>query len=116
MHECTADFGTGLRAHLGLEKAETSTLEAAFERVDSALERAAVVPQPEPAHTSLEALEQLETELLERERALHAREAMLASRAGGLLAAAQALYDEVLGGPADHDDELARMRRRKSVA
>ena len=42
---------------------------------------------------------------------------MLASRAGSLLAAAQALYDEVLGGgPADHDDELARLRRRKSVA
>ena len=65
---------------------------------------------------SLDALEALEAELVDRERALAAREASLAGRAGSLLAAAQALYDEVLGGPADHDDELARMRRRKSVA
>ena len=92
-------------------------LDAAFERVECALERAAVVPQPEPVHVSLDALEALETELLEREQSLNEREAMLAGRAGTLLAAAQALYDEVLGGgPADHDDELARMRRRKSVA
>ena len=115
MHELTADFGTGLRAHLGLERAEPTTLEVAFE---IALERA-VVPPPAPEPTSsasLGALEALEAELLDRERALAAREASLASRAGSLLAAAQALYDEVLGGPADHDDELARLRRRKSVA
>ena len=123
MHDCPGDFGTGLRAHLGLEEAEASLLEAAFEQVDSAPEGAAVVPQPEPAHlppealAQLEALEQLETELHERERSLTQREAMLASRAGSLLAAAQALYDEVLGGgPTGHDDELARLRRRKSVA
>jgi hypothetical protein len=118
MHELTADFGTGLRAHLGLEQAEPTTLEAAFERVESALERV-VVPPPTPELTSsasLDALEALEAELVDRERALAAREASLASRAGSLLAAAQALYDEVLGGPADHDDELARLRRRKSVA
>jgi hypothetical protein len=118
MHELTADFGTGLRAHLGLEWAEPTTLEVAFQRVDSALERA-VVPPPTPELTSsasLDALEALEAELVERERALTAREASLAGRAGSLLAAAQALYDEVLGGPADHDDELARLRRRKSVA
>jgi hypothetical protein len=43
------------------------------------------------------------------------REASLAARAGTLLAAAQALHDEVLGrAPATDDDELARMRRRKS--
>lgn len=69
MHELPADFGTGLRAHLGLGWAEPT-----------------------------------------------AREASLAGRACGLLAAAQALYAEVLGGPADHDDELARLRRRRSVA
>ena len=118
MHELTADFGTGLRAHLGLERAEPTTLEVAFERVEIALERA-VAPPPEPELTSgasLDALEALEAELVDRERALTAREASLAGRAGSLLAAAQALYDEVLGGPADHDDELARLRRRKSVA
>ena len=118
MPETTADFGTGLRAHLGLEQAEPTTLDAAFERVECALERATVVPQPEPVHASLDALEALETELVEREHSLNEREAMLAGRAGSLLAAAQALYDEVLGGgPADRDDELARLRRRrKSVA
>ena len=117
MHELTADFGTGLRAHLGLEWTEPTTLEVAFERIDSAPERA-VVPPPTPEPTSsasLDALEALEAELVDRERALTAREASLAGRAGSLLAAAQALYDEVVGGPADHD-ELARMRRRKSVA
>jgi hypothetical protein len=118
MHELTADFGTGLRAHLGLAWAEPKTLEVAFERVERALERA-VVPPPTPELTStasLDALEALEAELVDRERALTAREASLAGRAGSLLAAAQALYDEALGGPADHDEELARMRRRKSVA
>lgn len=121
MHDLTADFGTGLRAHLGLELAEPTMLEVAFERVEIALERA-VVPPPTPEPTSstsldaLEALEALEAELVDRERALAAREASLASRAGSLLAAAQALYDEVQGGPVNHDDELARVRRRKSVA
>jgi len=121
MHELTADFGTGLRDHLGLEWAEPATLEVAFERVDSALERA-VVPPPTPELTSsasldaLEALEALEAELVYREPAVTAREASLGGRAGSLLAAAQAPYDEALGGPADQDDELARMRRRKSVA
>ena len=108
MHESTADFGTGLR----------DTLEVAFERVDSALERA-VVPPPTPELTSsasLDALEALEAELVDRESAVTAREAFLGGRAGSLLAAAQAPYDEALGGPADQDDELARMRRRKSVA
>ena len=66
---------------------------------------------------ALEALASLEAELLERERAVAQREASLAGRAGALLAAAQALYDEVLGGgPSPSDDELARLRRRKSVA
>ena len=66
---------------------------------------------------ALDALEALETELLEREHELSLREAALAGRAGSLLAAAQALYDEILGGgPAGHDDQLGRLRRRKSVA
>ena len=57
-----------------------------------------------------------EAELHERERELKLREATLAGRAAGLLAAAQALYDEVLGGGEPHDDELGRLRQRKSVA
>ena len=118
MHELTADFGPGQGAHIVLDRPAPTTLEVAFARVDSALERA-VVPPPTPELTSsasLDALEALEAELVDRERALTAREASLAGRVGSLLAAAQALYDEVLGGPADHDDELARLRRRKSVA
>ena len=64
-----------------------------------------------------EALAALEAELHERERSLTLREATLAGRAGSLLAAAQALYDEVLGGgDSPNDDELGRLRRRKSVA
>ena len=51
MHELTADFGTGLRAHLGLERAEPTTLEVAVERVESALEQA-VVPPPDPELSS----------------------------------------------------------------
>ena len=116
MHELPADFGTGLRAHLGLEEQQPTALDLAIEKVTRTLEPTAV-PLQEPEQKALDALEALETELLERERALNMREASLASRAGSLLAAAQALYDEVLGGgPADHDDELARLRRRKSVA
>ena len=64
----------------------------------------------------LEALAELETELHERERTLTLREATLAGRAGSLLAAAQALYDDVLGGGPSPNDELGRLRRRKSVA
>ena len=126
--ESAADFGTGLRAHLGLEQEELELVaapEAAPEKI-AAVEIAAV--EVEAVETeeiavaatdrgALEALEALETELFERERQLAQREASLASRAGSLLAAAQALYDEVLGGGlAPTDDELARMRRRKSLA
>jgi hypothetical protein len=119
MMETAVDFGTGLRAHLGLEAQlelvaapEVAPQElradepAAREHADGARERAA-----------LDVLEALENELLERERAVAQREASLAGRAGALLAAAQALYDDVLGGgPSPNDDELARLRRRKSVA
>ncbi len=116
--EPAADFGTGLRAHLGLEQAELELVaapEAAPEEI--AVGDAGRIAAAAPDRDALEALEALETELLERERALAQREASLAGRAGALLAAAQALYDEVLGGgPSPSDDELARLRRRKSVA
>jgi hypothetical protein len=120
MMESAADFGTGLRAHLGLEQEELE-LVAAPEAPEKYL-----VAEPEadadadadrgPERGVLDALAALEAELLERERALAEREARLASRAGALLAAAQALYDDVLGGPAPTNDELGRLRRRKSVA
>jgi hypothetical protein len=124
MMESAADFGTGLRAHLGLEQAELELVAAPEAAPDELLAREAP-PEPEPdrdadralVRGTLDALESLEAELLERERSLAQREASLAGRAGALLAAAQALYDDVLGGgPAGIDDELARLRRRKSVA
>ena len=126
--ESAADFGTGLRAHLGLEQDELELVaapEAAPEKIAAveiaAVEVEAVEPKEiavaAPDRGAFEALEALETELFERERQLAQREASLASRAGSLLAAAQALYDEVLGGGlSPTDDELARMRRRKSLA
>ncbi len=116
MHDPITDFGTGLRAHLGLEERDPTPLDVALAKAVTAVEPMAQ-PLQEPDGTSLDELAALEAELLERERALAQREANVAGRAGALLAAAQALYDEVIGGgPADHDDELARLRRRKSVA
>jgi hypothetical protein len=112
------DFGTGLRAHLGLDAAQ---LELATDPVAPPLQPVAELVEDEvgkPDSDRADALAALEAELLEREHLLQRREATLASRAGSVLAAAQALYDEVLGGgraPND-DDELARLRRRKSVA
>ena len=115
MVENPSDFGTGLRAHLGLERAQ---LDLVAEPTMLPQPTAATAAAPDAAVTEeLEALGALEAELLERERTLTLREATLAGRAGSLLAAAQALYDEVLGGgPAPEDDELGRLRRRKSVA
>ena len=114
------DFGNGLRAHLGLQRAQ---LDLIAEPLTAPQPAAAIATEsdaaePDTAVTEqLEALAALETELLERERTLTLREATLAGRAGSLLAAAQALYDEVLsGGSSPHDDELGRLRRRKSVA
>jgi hypothetical protein len=119
MMESAADFGTGLRAHLGLQQAELELVAApatAPEHVLAAEPAADADADQGPDRGTLEALEALESELLERERALVRREAALAGRAGALLAAAQALYDDVLGGsPSPNDDELARLRRRKSV-
>ncbi len=117
--EPAADFGTGLRAHLGLEQAELELVAAPDAMPEPVCADADSVEDEDAAsdRAALDALEALETELLERERDLVRREASLASRAGALLAAAQALYDEVLGGgPSPSDDELARLRRRKSVA
>ena len=122
--ESAADFGTGLRAHLGLEQAELELLAAPQSQPDEP-EAVETLAEAEfdrdadraPDRATLDALESLEAELLERERELVQREASLASRAGALLAAAQALYDEVLaGGPGPTADELARLRRRRSVA
>jgi hypothetical protein len=125
MSQTSPDFGTGLRAHLGLDAAQ---LELAAEPVAPPQQPVAELIEVEVGKTETEAeaeaeadrldvLSALEAELAEREQALAKREAALASRAGGLLAAAQALYDEVMTGvPARHDDELARLRRRKSVA
>ena len=116
MQEIPADFGTGLRAHLGLEQQQPAPRERGAEQVVTTLEPTTLLLQ-EGEQTALDALEALETELLEREHDLSLREAALAGRAGSLLAAAQTLYDEILGGgPAGHDDELGRLRRRKSVA
>lgn len=119
MSQTSPDFGTGLRAHLGLDAAQ---LELAAEPVAPPQQPVAElveveVGKTEPESQQLEALAALEAELADRERILAEREAALASRAGGLLAAAQALYDEVMAGaPTRHDDELARLRRRRSVA
>jgi len=114
--ESAADFGTGLRAHLGLEQAELD-LVASPKTAPEPLESPAAAEPDARERAALDALEALETELLEREHELARREASLAGRAGALLAAAQALYDEVLGGgPSPTDDELARLRRRRSVA
>jgi hypothetical protein len=119
MMESAADFGTGLRAHLGLQRAELELVaapETAPEDVLAAKSAVEADADQGPDRGALDALEALESELLERERALVRREAALAGGAGALLAAAQAHYDDVLGGgPSPDDDELARLRRRKSV-
>ncbi len=113
------DFGNGLRAHLGLERAQLDLVAEPTMPPQPAAAAAAApdAAAPDAVTEQFEALVALEAELHERERTLTLREATLASRAGSLLAAAQALYDDVLGGgPSPHDDELGRLRRRKSVA
>ena len=118
MNESAAvDFGMGLRAHLGLERAQLDLV--AQPKLPPQPDAAAAAAPDAAVTEQLEALAELEAELHERERNLTLREATLAGRAGSLLAAAQALYDEVLsggGGGSPHDDELGRLRRRKSVA
>ena len=117
MNEPAPDFGTGLRAHLGLDAAQ---LALAADPVAPPLQPVAELVEDEVGDRNtgvINALAALEVELVERERSLAAREASLASRAGSLLAAAQALHDEVVGGtPLQQNDELSRLRQRKSVA
>ena len=117
MSQMAPDFGTGLRAHLGLDAAQLElAAEPAAPPQHQPVAELVEVEVGEPIEAGrLVALSALEAQLLERERSLAAREALLASRAGSLLAAAQALYDEVIGDAAAHDDELARLRRRRSV-
>lgn len=114
--ESAADFGTGLRAHLGLEQAELEPVASPKAAPDPLQASPPGADSDRREQAALDALESLESELLERERDVARREASLAGRAGALLAAAQALYDEVLGGAPSPNDELARLRRRKSVA
>lgn len=110
------DFGTGLRAHLGLDADQLELAAAEAVEPDPAPVVAAVAVERVEDAAHLDALAALEAELHERERALALRESVLASRAGALLAAAQSLYDEVMGGaPSRHDDELALLRQRKSM-
>jgi len=116
MSEAPADFGTGLRAHLGLEEAEPTELDVAIAKVEQALE-----PVAEPLSVGAAGVDPLaarEAALEEREYQLALREANLAGRAAIILAAAQSLYDSVPGTASAHDqnDELARLRRRKTVA
>ncbi len=124
MSEAPADFGTGLRAHLRLDESEPTSLDVAIAKVEHVLEQALEpvaepIQVPDTAATALAALAKREAALEEREFQLALREANLAGRAGSILAAAQALYDEFPGtGSAalDENDELARLRRRKTVA
>jgi hypothetical protein len=115
------DFGTGLRAHLGLEEEEIELLAESMTASEPETVEEIVEAEPDPEHSTLETLIAFERELLERERHLARREQVLAARAGVLLAAAQSLHDAVVGGPAKpisqkSGDELARLRRRKSGA
>lgn len=119
MSEAPADFGTGLRAHLRLDEPEPTKLDVAIAKVEHALEPVAEPVQvPDTAAATVDALAAREAALAEREYKLALREANLAGRAGSILAAAQALYDEIPGAGSvrDDNDELARLRRRKTVA
>ncbi|MDX6437746.1 MAG: hypothetical protein QOF45_329 [Gaiellaceae bacterium] len=121
MSEAPADFGTGLRAHLRLDEPEPTSLDVAIAKVEHAREPVAQ-PMAQPIHfpdtTAVDALAAREAALEEREYQLSLREANLSGRAASILAAAQALYDELPGTGVVHDeeDELARLRRRKTVA
>ena len=118
MNEAPADFGTGLRAHLGLEELELTELDVAIAKVEQVLEPAALPLQPLFIAPPLDPITAREAALEEREYQLALREANLAGRAATILAAAQSLYDSVPGAGSAHNenDELARLRRRKTVA
>ena len=113
------DFGTGLRAHLGLDEPELTELDVAIAKV----EHEVLEPMAEPRQRVFTALPAdpiaaREAALEEREYQLSLREANLAGRAATILAAAQSLFDSVPQTASAHDenDELARLRRRKTVA
>jgi hypothetical protein len=112
------DFGTGLRAHLGLDEPELTELDVAFAKVEQVLEPVAEPLQPVFTAPTTDPIAAREAALEEREYQLSLREANLAGRAATILAAAQALYDSVPNAGSAHDDndELARLRRRKTVA
>jgi hypothetical protein len=116
------DFGTGLRAHLGLDEPELTELDVAIAKVEHVLEPTAMPVadpvQPLFAPPPLDPIAAREAALEEREYQLALREANLAGRAATILAAAQSLYDSVPAAGSAHDanDELARLRRRKTVA
>lgn len=118
MNEAPADFGTGLRAHLGLDELELTELDFAIAKVEHALEPAAEPVQPLFTAPPVDPISAREAAVEERERQLALREANLAGRAAAILAAAQSLYDSVPGAGSAHNenDELARLRRRKTVA
>jgi hypothetical protein len=121
MSEAPADFGTGLRAHLRLDEPEQTSLDVAIAKVEHTLEpvyEPLAEPVQPPYVPAADALAAREAALEEREYQLALREANLAGRAGSILAAAQALYDEMPGARSadDDNDELARLRRRKTVA
>ncbi len=113
--ETPADFGTGLRAHLGLDELlEPAPAPAPCEElaVEPALELGAFLsvadPEPEPADDVRLAEEA--RRLAEREHELALREALLERRSAAVLAQAQALYDELHGDVRAPDDELAARR------
>ena len=112
------DFGTGLRAHLGLDEPELTQLDFAIAKVEQVLEPMAEPLQPVFAAPPPDPIAAREAALEEREYQLALREANLAGRAATILAAAQSLYDIVPGTGSAHNanDELARLRRRKTVA
>jgi hypothetical protein len=118
MSEAPADFGTGLRAHLGLDELELTELDVAIAKVEQTLEPVAEPVQPLFVAAPVDPIAAREAALEEREYQLALREANLAGRAATILAAAQSLYDSVpaTGSAHDENDELARLRRRKTVA
>ena len=113
------DFGTGLRAHLGLDEPGLTELDLAIAKVEQPVLEPMAEPR-QPVFTALPAdpIAVREAALEEREYQLSLREANLAGRAATILAAAQSLYDSVPQTASAHDenDELARLRRRKTVA
>ena len=122
MNDASAeDFGTGLRAHLGLDEPELTELDVAIAKVEHVLEpvaepRPAAGARPRPPADPIAARE---AALEEREYQLALREANLAGRAAThprRRAGALRQRARRPGQPTTTNDELARLRRRKTVA